>query len=70
MIKNTQRNILTGKPGFNIVVDHLHGIFSKARNTIFFSSLLQMDVSLYLLTIFAMTHYVHTSSRYNSVLKI
>lgn len=54
---NTQRNSFKGREGFAIVVEHLGAIFGEAIITIFVSSLLQMDVSVYLLCFFSTIHY-------------
>lgn len=43
----TQRNSFRGREGFAIAVEHLWAKFGEAIVTIFVSSLLQMDVSVY-----------------------
>lgn len=55
----TQRNIFRGREGFAIAVEHLEAKFGGAIITIF-SSLLQMDVSAYLLCTLPMLYYAHT----------
>lgn len=57
---NTQRNSFKGREGFAIAVEHLEATFGEAIITIFVSSLLQMDVSVYLLC-FLSTYITHVS---------
>lgn len=54
---NTQRNSFRGTEGFAIAVEHLEAKFGEAIITIFVSSLLQMDVSVYLLCFLSTIHY-------------
>lgn len=54
---NTQRNSFKGREGFAIAVEHLEAEFGEAIISIFDSSLLQMDVSVYSLCSFSTTHY-------------
>lgn len=60
---NTQRNSFKGREGFAIAVEHLEAECGEAIITIFDSSLLQMDVSVYSLCSFSTTHYARWRQR-------
>lgn len=60
---NAQRSSFRGREGFAIAVEHLEAKFGEAIITIFVSSLLQMDVSVYLLGSLSTIHYARLRQR-------
>lgn len=65
MTINTQNNSFRGWEGFAIAIEQLKADFGEAIITIFVSSFLQMDVSVYLLRFLSTIHYARQQQRFS-----